>query len=273
MDKLFEKNWPTLVVIALILIALSLAGTISSSNLPGKGLQFTTLFKMPVESMSEHNSPSIGLAIDGVATNKPFISTIIIRNTGNIPIKKEDYDTPIMLHIANEPTIAQVRYQMSPPEINADMVLSPKKATISPVLLNPEDKITIHVFSSGGRPEFEMGARIKGVKVIHSDSVYAEHPWGKLGVLDNVMFSLMLFYIIIFALAIQHNIGSNYIVMKQRTSIISFISMCLVALYTYFDMKVSDYSIIYSSRFMLIGCTVVAFVLAWNVFRWTDKDR
>jgi hypothetical protein len=273
MDKLLGKNWPMLIILALVIIALSMASRISSSNLPGKGLQFTTLFKVPMESAADNASQALKMTAGGKPVDKPFLSTIVIRNTGNIPIKKEDYDTPIMVSVSNDSSIVQVRYQMAPPEINAELTVSPKKATLSPALLNPEDQVTIQVFSAGGRPEFEMGARIKGVKVLHSETIYAEHPWGKLGILDNVMFTLMLFYIIIFSLAICNSYNSNYIVLRQRTSVVVFISMCVVALYTYFDMKVSDYSIIYSSRTMLAGCAIVAFVVAWSVFRLMDKEN
>ncbi len=270
MNEFLEKRWPMLVILALTVIAIAMANKLASHNLPGKGLQFRIINKIPIAAMAEHPSPGLQLLADDRPLEKVYLSTLVIKNTGNIPIRKDDYDTPIMVQVHNDPTIVQLRYELDPPDIHTEVSATAKKVTLTPSLLNPGDRVLIQLFTQGGLPDFDIGARIQGVKKIYTEEGAVESPWGELTSLDYFIFVLTLFNIMLFALVLQKSVGAKYVAMRQKTAVVLFVSLTIISLYTFFDMKISSTHVIYSSTFLLIGCTILAFLLAWRTARYTE---
>ncbi|PTN36010.1 hypothetical protein [Desulfonatronum sp. SC1] len=270
MNEFLEKNWPMLVVAALIVIAVALANMITATNLPGKGLQIKKVDKTPVEAMDIHPQPTIGLLVDGQPAEDPYLTTLVIRNTGNIPIRGRDYDAPLAIEVTNEPTIIQVHYQLLPTDMNIETTLSPKALTIAPTLLNPGDVIILQLFTRGGEPEFNAEAHIEGVRKIYTEETWKVQRWSQSSGMDYLAFLVTLFNVMLFAIILKSSYDSKYVFIRRTTGVILFIAMSVVFLASYFSVLEDLHRPVYASSLLLIGCSLLAFLLAWLVMRRTE---
>lgn len=96
--------------------------------------------------------------------------TIRFTNTGNVPIKKEDYDEPINLSFGKSANVLAFRGLEKKPEA-IQLNLKPDvddvgKVVIAPNLLNSKDSFVIEVLVSGFDGKIITRGRIVGVKQI-----------------------------------------------------------------------------------------------------------
>ncbi|MFW5836903.1 MAG: hypothetical protein ACOCVM_02770 [Desulfovibrionaceae bacterium] len=273
MNDFLEKNWPALIIAAVIIIAMAMAGMISSSNLPGKGLQFKKVDKMPVAAMDGQPGPSLTLSVDGKPLEDPYLTTLVLRNTGNIPIIKDDYDAPVGIEIQNDATIVQSRFQLHPEDMNTKVSHSDKALTITPSLMNPGDLVVIQVLTEGGEPEFEIEGRIEGISKIYTEEGWGQRRWSQDIGLGYFVFILTLFNVMLFAIILKASHNARYVFIRRPAGIILFIAMCAVSLYTYFDLIEEHAQAIYRSSLLLLGCSIITLLLAWLVLRFTEREE
>jgi len=95
--------------------------------------------------------------------------TIKVTNTGNVPIKKDDYDAPISFRFGEKAKVLAWRWVEKKPEIIELGTLKSDetgRATIDPTLLNSKDSFMIEMLVSGFDGHVRLGGRIVGVKEI-----------------------------------------------------------------------------------------------------------
>lgn len=273
MNDFVEKQWPIILVVALVIVSIAMSDKIMSTNLPGKGLQFKMVEVFPIAPMADLPQPDIGLTIDGKPVDKAFLASLVLRNTGNIPIAKADFDTPILIQVKNDAEIIQLRYGLYPAEINTDVTFSRKKVTLAPSLINPGDMIFIHVFTRGGKPEFDVGARIQGVNKIYVEEGDVESRMGELTGLNYIVFIISMSAIMVMAMVLKAGHKSNYMFLRYKTAVILFLILGLITLYTYFDLLLDNTIPFYTSPMLLIGSALVAYLIAWWIVRHSERPH
>lgn len=267
MNNFIEKRWPTLVVISVIAISISMANHLTSSKIPGISMQYKILNQTPIASMGDHSSPRIGLMVEGRTVEKAYLNVIKINNSGTVPLQKDDFDIPIIAKITNDATLIQVRYQFDPADMITELNITPKQLSLTPSLLNTGDEILLQMFTEGEKPDFKIDARIKGVHRIFFDENWDEVKITDYSVFDYFNFLLTVFNLFLFASILQHHFNSRYVTIPFRTAVVVYLSLTAVSLYTYFDLRISASHIIFTSRLMLVGCILLAYLLSW----WTIK--
>lgn len=269
MNDFLNRYWPMVITATVLLLILVMVTWIPNVNLPGKGLLFKIMSTVPIQSSPDLPNPRLGLDADDVPVSKPFVTTLVISNTGNIPIKREDYETPLQITLMNEAEIVQLRYILNPPEINTKVTFDTKKAQIAPALLNPDDSLIVQIFTKGGKPEFSVGARILGIKhVIAKERVAG--AWGEIGWLHYLAFFLSIFPLFLLTLMTKADSDSRYVFVPKKVAVVLFLTMAGVPLFMFFSLMADHAQTIFASRVLLLACTVLTLVAAWLVVKHSE---
>jgi len=139
-----------------------------------KSLGYEVLSCIPLSSVDPRTLWSYqqaGLQFTFKGKNIPqghFIS-IKFTNTGNVPIKRDDYDAPISLGFGEKAKVLAWRWVEKKPEtidLGTLKFDETGKTTIDPTLLNSKDSFVIEMLVSGFDSQVRIGGRIVGVKEI-----------------------------------------------------------------------------------------------------------
>ncbi len=272
MNEYLTRNWPLVVVVIVLLIAMGMSSWIVQTNLPGKGLEFRLVDMLPFDSMDHIDGPKIGLTVDGKKVDNAYLSTLLIKNSGNIPLNQDDYEEPMHIHIENDAQVVQVRYVLLPEFINTDINFTSESVVITPALLNPGDAIILQVFTEGPEPDLEVDARVAGVHSYFSKNVFVDHFWGEIGWLTYLVFVFCLFNLLLLAMLLKTDANARYVVLSKAAGAVVFGSMTLVTLYVYFSLMVDHGLTFYASKWLLLAFTLAALLVAWQVLRFTEKE-
>lgn len=127
----------------------------------------------------------VELLVDGVKTSNVAFLIVTLQNTGNEPIRREDFEIPFTVHfgefaeiissevIATEPEDFMAHLQLVTTGMN--------KCHLNPCLLNPGDSITMKLMARNVTEQFAVDARVAGVKELKGavySSIYKMRPNG-----------------------------------------------------------------------------------------------
>ncbi|WP_248739026.1 hypothetical protein [Pseudomonas sp. MWU12-2029] len=93
-------------------------------------------------------------------------TTVIIVNTGQTPIKREDIDTTINIITSGSPILASQVINSYPDDLAPEVSHNENKIIIQPLLLNPNDFIAISFLTDGKTQVDRISARIAGIDSI-----------------------------------------------------------------------------------------------------------
>jgi hypothetical protein len=151
----------------LAIVALCLTTGIFLVNRRRKGLSYM-LVDTRIFGLHEAVSRSrVQILFDGAAVTDVRLAMITIKNSGNEPIRAEDFERPLRVSWTEPANIltaevAGVGPESLQPAINA----SAREIVLAPLLLNPGDWLKIKVLINQAGPLF-VDARVVGVKRIN----------------------------------------------------------------------------------------------------------
>jgi hypothetical protein len=113
----------------------------------------------------------VQIQYEGVEVTNVHFLQVVLRNTGNIPILREDFEREILLSLSDSIELlpSTLTAVGTPEEIEPVATLSDTTIRIEPALLNPDDRITIGILTSGGfasRSDIDVEMRIAGIPEI-----------------------------------------------------------------------------------------------------------
>lgn len=118
---------------------------------------------------------------------------IKFRNTGNEPIKKDDFENDLFLKLLDS-KVFDVSVTATKPEgliIETYKDENESRIGIKPLLLNPKDEFTVKLLTSKLIPTFTINTRIVGGSIVEYKKT-RQGLWLKLGVTsDSVKYGLM----------------------------------------------------------------------------------
>jgi hypothetical protein len=104
---------------------------------------------------------------DGEAITHPCLVLIKLFNSGNVPIAKTDYETPLRVCFGETAQVLTVEVSDTyPPGLEPSLTHSRSEIAIGPLLLNQGDSISIKTLIGQLNPNPEIHGRILGVKNI-----------------------------------------------------------------------------------------------------------
>jgi len=170
-------------------------------DLPSNALSLRLTSSIALQPTIEHSVQDIQIVLDGVNIEEPYLSTLELSNDGSQPIYSKDFDGNLEIYV-DQGGIVRVNVESTQPN-GIPIVLKSENKTIKikPLLLNPQDTISIMVISSGGAPIFKPMARIAGIsEVMYEDYTSKGSEWRKaifLFPLAYLSFILYFFYSVI----------------------------------------------------------------------------
>lgn len=121
----------------------------------------TVASRSAIQSAESEKFAGLIVSLNGLEISRPYLSTIEIENNGTKPVTSSDFESPIEISVQSGVHIARARVSKTEPETLAPHVtVEPQVIKVSPLLLNPGDRLVISVLTSGAEPQFNAEARI-----------------------------------------------------------------------------------------------------------------
>lgn len=118
-------------------------------------------------NVTKDKTLGLEITVDGALVKDPYFTVLEIENTGRQPILSKDFEGELQLYINKNKTILRAEVtKVKPEELIPVLSFDEKMIQLDPILLNPNDSITLSIISANGAPVFKPSARIVGVQSI-----------------------------------------------------------------------------------------------------------
>jgi len=124
-----------------------------------------------LEPDNKSHFQGLKFTINSIPVTNPYLSVLKITNDGSRPIPAELYERPIEIKLNEAKVVRSEITETVPSDLKAQLSVKDNVVQINPLLLNPDDSITIAIITSDAKPSFSPTARIAGVKKINEIDV------------------------------------------------------------------------------------------------------
>lgn len=151
------------------------------ADLISKSLEFRVASQASLEPAKSGDIKGLQITLDSAPLDRPYLTVIELLNDGSKPIPSSEFEGPVEVRLSGDTKVVRAQLvSANPKSLEAKVSASEHSIAIAPLLLNPEDKLTISVLTSGGPPSFSPHARIAGVAEINFDDSQGKLPKWKL---------------------------------------------------------------------------------------------
>lgn len=175
-------NWSSLTFIATI-ASLAVPIWLWRADLNAKSLSFQLASQVPLTTETAGTIKGLEVLMDGIQIKSPTLSVVTLVNDGKKPLPTADFETPLELRILEGSTVVRAEVTSTrPKDMEAKITWDKKMVRFTPVLLNPDETITVSILSEGAKPTFSPRARIIGVSSVDFvDSTKRAPVWQRAG--------------------------------------------------------------------------------------------
>ncbi len=167
LDTLRDPIWQFIgAFVAFMAILISVA--VELIRLQHKDLSYRVISITPVLLIAKEMRGRLAVQLDEKSVQDLRRIVVQFMNLGNVPIRSRDYDAPVTFSFGAEVQAIEVQVaETSPATLQASVkaYLDGARVVVAPVLLNPEDSVTLDILVDGYKG-LEMEGRITGVKDI-----------------------------------------------------------------------------------------------------------
>lgn len=137
------------------------------------------------------------LSIDGRELKTPYLTVIDIRNDGRKPISIPDFEGPLEIKSLEQVNIIRAQLtETNPKDIQPSLSSSDKLLKLQPLLLNPNDSMTIAILTTGGMPKFMVRARIAEISSVELEEISPNNKSKKRAwIIAAIGFALFITYV------------------------------------------------------------------------------
>ncbi len=170
-------------------------------QLQKKRLEYKIVANENLLSYSQDLEKDLIITYKNNKVNNLVLFSILIQNTGNIPILRGDFDSDIKIQFVSINSIISAELTGDGLS-NFDLVIDPKFKTLSipPLLINPRDKIIMKVLidSNSEMPFFVIESRIAGISKIKKEEYSKRLNSLSIGLIISFIILLCFIFIIFF---------------------------------------------------------------------------
>ena len=160
-------DWKYLLALLVALAAAAVPLWLWRADLASHSLHFRLAAQTAMQPDEKDALKGLTLSIDGVLLESPYLSVFELVNDGSKPIVVTDFESPIELRLGTGASVARARVTATmPKDLETELVTDKQSVKLKPLLLNPDDTVTIAVITSGKPPQFSPRARIAGVAAV-----------------------------------------------------------------------------------------------------------
>ncbi len=214
----------------------------------------------------------VQVVVDGKQVESPYLSVIELTNKSSKSIPKADFESPIEILVGEGVNVVRAQVTATNPnDIDTHIGTNENVVTLSPLLLNSNDTITISVLTSGKPLAFTPHARITNISSITLNDI-TKKTTGIMDVIDVIssgIISLCLFlsYSCFGSMIIREPITTLNWNLTALISITTYFSSLFVLIKFMHDIRELNY---FHPLFALIPLIVIGFLLD---FFWVRKQR
>lgn len=162
-----SPDWKQLASILIALASLAIPFWLWQFDLKSSSIAIRLVASAALVPERHSSIPDLKLIIGDKEIAAPQLLNIEITNNGFKPIPTSNFESPIEIEVtANSKLIRASVLYSSPQDLQPKMRQIGQVVSISPLLLNPGDSITLLFITSGQRPIISGRARIAGVQKI-----------------------------------------------------------------------------------------------------------
>lgn len=111
----------------------------------------------------------IDIVYEGISVEDPHLLEVAIANSGNAPLRREDYEGRLKLKFDSEPRLLSVDLiAVEPKELPVHLVVDDRSLEVEPLLLNPRDGFSLQVLIGDAPKGVRLQGRIAGVQEFQS---------------------------------------------------------------------------------------------------------
>jgi len=130
-----------------------------------KQLSYEILSHVPLLNVEEAIQGRVKILFDGQPVGNVQLVEVKIKNSGNVPVLRTDYERPISLHFGDGSTILSAEVsERDPDNLGASVRADEGRVNLNPVLLNAGDWATIKVLVSQVTKHVQIDGRVIGVR-------------------------------------------------------------------------------------------------------------
>jgi hypothetical protein len=123
------------------------------------------LLGVPTEAWLQHHS--IGIIFDGKSVKSVSIVAVKVFNSGNMPITREDVDTPITIKFkTGDELLSADVVNATPRSLNPSLSINGSSVTLDKTLMNAGDSVSIQLLLASKAEDPTVEGRIVGVSHI-----------------------------------------------------------------------------------------------------------
>jgi len=159
-------NWTSLTFIATI-AGIAVPIWLWRADLNAKSLSFQLASQVPLTAETAGTIKGLEVLMDGIKIQSPTMSVVTLVNDGKKPLPTADFEYPLELRVLEGSSVVRAEVTSTQPkDIEAKITWDKKAVRFTPVLLNPDETITISILSEGAKPIFSPRARIIGISKV-----------------------------------------------------------------------------------------------------------
>ena len=164
-------DWKFILMLLVTLLGIGVPVWLWQYDLHAKSLAVRVVSSVDLHAPQASSLPGLQLTLDGIKVDAPVLTTLELLNDGSKPIPSTDFEGSFELLVAAgaKPLEAKVA-AVEPTSLAATIETDLQVIRLKPLLLNPNDKITINILTSGQTPSFTPRGRIAGVSNVKFES-------------------------------------------------------------------------------------------------------
>jgi hypothetical protein len=150
----FWQGVGAVVSIIALIVSTFIAYDIYQKSLQSPGLSISQEYSFNPIEFGKDSSKPISISIGDEAVSDLKVYSYTLKNTGNLPIRPEDYIKPITITVEKDLRILTIEKSRSDPE-GIDVSwneVGKNEFSLTPLLLNPNDSMSTLVFVSAAEP-------------------------------------------------------------------------------------------------------------------------
>lgn len=163
------QSWGVLVAVFFGFVGLGLWGVDRQKQQRRKQLTHAVISDAPIAQVSASLRKRVEILFDGVPSADLRLMILQLKNSGNSPIERNDYDEPVRFEFEAPREVVDGEVLFTQPEDLIDakdaktfLTVNGNNVILKPLLLNPKETITLKVLLKGQKGQMRARARIVG---------------------------------------------------------------------------------------------------------------
>lgn len=190
-------DWKFFVMLLVTIAGIAVPVWLWRADLSSRSLTVRIVSQTALQPEGVAGVPGLKVSVDGTELLKPFLTVVEVTNDGSRPIASAEFEEPISITVEKGQQVARAQVTSSmPSDLNPKVSVGQDKVSISPLLLNPGDLISMAIVTSGDSPRIGARSRVNGIKTINLEDRSAKtDPGVKVLFQSLVGFTLLFVYI------------------------------------------------------------------------------